>query len=73
MYEDSGQFNERLESSTKILPIQKLHPSNHSVWISNVVLQQSSSIVSFEDTRKTSEKSRLIDSEGLQNIFVIWC
>jgi len=62
MYEDSWQPNERLKFSTKMTPLQKLCTFNYSVWLSNVVLQQSTSIVSFKDTGKTSEMSCLIDS-----------
>ena len=71
MHEDSWQLNKKLKSSTKMAPLQELCTPNHSVWLLNMVLQQSISIVFFKDTGKNSEMSCLMDSGGFQKSSVI--
>jgi len=45
--------------SSKASPVQVLHSSYHTIWLSNVVLQQSSTILTAEDLEKNAEKGSL--------------
>ena len=70
MHETSWEFVKRYKPYPKMPIIQMLHTPYHTLQLPTMILQQSASIIPYENLRQNVEESSDLDLGGIQDISI---
>ena len=65
------KFNKRIISNTQVITLQNVCPFYHSIWVSALIFQRSTTLLNSQKVKENAEKSGFIDYRSVSHLIVM--